>query len=146
MLTNLQNTIGPIIIPVAPSARHSDAQIGLPVHAEEKVQLCLRYCVMPHGLHETSGKSFISYGYNLGKGLPHETGRLELHATRHQDTSLRCETVSHHQNCKCGTFTKPRSAHCLNHDLTSAPMTEEERCEYLAQCWKDVTVEGNADT
>ena len=40
----------------------------------------------------------------------------------------------------------PRSAHCLNHDLTSAPMTEEERDEYLAQCWKDVTVEGNADT
>lgn len=37
------------------------------------------------------------------------------------------------------------SAHCLNHDLTSAPMTEEERDEYLAQCWKDVTVEGNAE-
>ena len=44
------------------------------------------------------------------------------------------------------TFTKPRSAHCLNHDLTSAPMTPEERDEYLAQCWKDVTVEENADT
>eukprot|EP00438_Fugacium_kawagutii_P000970 Skav224481 [mRNA] locus=scaffold1302:820166:821401:- [translate_table: standard] len=37
------------------------------------------------------------------------------------------------------------SAYCLNHDLTSAPMTPEDRDTYLEQCWKDATVETEAD-
>ena len=33
------------------------------------------------------------------------------------------------------------SAHCLNHDLTASPMTEEESKAYLQQCWEELTVE-----
>mmetsp|Transcript_41238 Transcript_41238/g.68239 ORF Transcript_41238/g.68239 Transcript_41238/m.68239 type:complete len:412 (-) Transcript_41238:50-1285(-) len=37
------------------------------------------------------------------------------------------------------------SAYCLNHDLTSAPMTPEDRDAYLEQCWKEVTVEKDTE-
>ena len=40
---------------------------------------------------------------------------------------------------------KLRSAHCLNHDLTASPLTPEDRDAYLEQCWKDLTVENEAE-